>query len=328
VLPLHDPLWAKLDDAHRDRDIPDLLAGFAQRWDDAAANSLFWDCLCHQGTCYGATYAAVPHLLAIAEPAKNWNQRLQIALFLGFVALCALERRDDSGSGADDAPLSGLPETLAGWDEKLDVYRRLVARSQPRATGQRAEVLRRWQRLLALAPVDKDDLAKIQVIKAEFLAALPRIKAVCERALLEDRHDGDAAPYLLSGIAATTGLTGVARLLNFGSDGLFECASCGCQYEFIRFGERVAIYTGDSGSGASRSAAQDRALRDFKEGRPARADGVIDPIDAVDGLNDRAKALLALADRVPSTTPAILLRHFLGSIVCGKCGMRGSVKPV
>ena len=40
--------------------LQELLSKLAENWDDEAANSLFWDCLCHQGTCYGATYAAIP----------------------------------------------------------------------------------------------------------------------------------------------------------------------------------------------------------------------------------------------------------------------------
>jgi hypothetical protein len=55
MLSLKDPLWKKLDDAHRDRDIPVLLSGLAKTWNDETVNSLFWDCLCHQETCFGAT---------------------------------------------------------------------------------------------------------------------------------------------------------------------------------------------------------------------------------------------------------------------------------
>jgi hypothetical protein len=40
--------------------IPEALAGFAEDWDDEAAKSLFLDCLRHQATCYGLTYAAIP----------------------------------------------------------------------------------------------------------------------------------------------------------------------------------------------------------------------------------------------------------------------------
>jgi hypothetical protein len=34
MLPLNDLLWKKLDDAHRDRDIPELLSRLAKAWDD------------------------------------------------------------------------------------------------------------------------------------------------------------------------------------------------------------------------------------------------------------------------------------------------------
>ena len=109
MLPLNDSLWKKLDDAHRDRDIPRLLFGLSEAWDDEIANSLFWDCLCHQGTCYGATYAATPHLLKIAQPENNRRQRFEIALFAGFVVHRALKSWQD-GQGEDEA-LPGLPET-------------------------------------------------------------------------------------------------------------------------------------------------------------------------------------------------------------------------
>jgi len=68
MLELSDPLWKKLDAAFRDTDIPRALWQLADAWSDEIATSLFWDTLCHQGTCYDATYAVVPHLLKIAEP--------------------------------------------------------------------------------------------------------------------------------------------------------------------------------------------------------------------------------------------------------------------
>ena len=110
MLPLDDPLWEKLDDAHRERDIPKLLSELAETWNDETANSLMGDCLYHQETCYGATYAAVPHFLKIAQPEMNRDQRLQIATFLGFVVLCALDPRKRSSS--DDESLQGLPRTI------------------------------------------------------------------------------------------------------------------------------------------------------------------------------------------------------------------------
>jgi hypothetical protein len=40
MLELSDPLWNKLDDAHRDLHIPTLPAELAASWDREAANSL------------------------------------------------------------------------------------------------------------------------------------------------------------------------------------------------------------------------------------------------------------------------------------------------
>jgi len=128
MLELSDPLWNKLDDAHGVDHIPTMLSDLAMSWDDEAAKSLLFDDLCHQETCYGATYAAIPHLLKIAEPEKNRHQRREIAFFLGFIALCARDRhwqrRPDRQ--LENGELQGLPETLEGWDRKLDCYRSLV----------------------------------------------------------------------------------------------------------------------------------------------------------------------------------------------------------
>jgi hypothetical protein len=105
MLELYDPLWDKLGEH-----VPRMLSGLVASWDDEAAKSLLCDDLCHQETCYGATYAAIPHLLKIAEPEENRRQRQKIAFFLGFVALCARDRQQQ-GLGE----LQGLPETLEAW---------------------------------------------------------------------------------------------------------------------------------------------------------------------------------------------------------------------
>ena len=180
---LHDPLWEKFG-----KHVPAIE--LAASWDDEAAKSLLYDDFCHQETCHGATYAAIPHLLKIGEPEENRHQRWEIAAFVGFVALCA---RDGyrQGPGA----LRGLHETLEGWERTR-------------------------------TPVNAADLEKILSIKASFLAALPGIRAVCERALLEN-EDAAAAPYFLSGIAAADGLLSIARLLHDGDERWFACSSCG-----------------------------------------------------------------------------------------------------
>lgn len=330
MLELSDPLWNKLDDAHRDRHIPTLLAELAASWDREAANSLLWDCLCHQETCYGTTYAAIPHLLKIAEPEENRLQRLEIAAFLGFVALCARDlHRQGRDRQVEDAVLQGLPETLEDWDRKLDCFRSLLASLEEadwRSGYEQTKLLPRYRRVLAIEPVNADDLKKILSIKGEFFSALRSIRALCERSLLENVEYKEAAPYLLSGIAAAEGLLSIARLLNYGNEGLFKCASCGQGYEFRRFGERIAIYAEDPTRGAVRPA-DDKGHSDYQEGAPSRADGFMIPITEDGVLDARVAALLALAKRSPGPEPALLLRHFAGTFVCCTCGVQGQMRP-
>lgn len=128
ALPLSDPLWRKLDDAHRDRDIPDVLRRLSEQWDEATARSLFWDCLCHQDTCYGATYASAPHLLRVAASPPSPEAVQEIAFFLGHVAMVAFWPVDCCGrEGREDRSTpQGLPLDLEAWDRKLDPYRSLA----------------------------------------------------------------------------------------------------------------------------------------------------------------------------------------------------------
>jgi len=322
MLELTDALWQKLDDAYRNQDIPKLLSDLARTWNDEMARSLFWDSLSHQGTCYGATYAVVPHLLKLAEPAPARHQRFEIALFLGYVTLCALE----SGQAP---PLPGLPENLEEWDRKLDCYRSLVARFEDpdRRTSnyEQTELLPAYKRVLAIAPVDAGDLQKIRAIRDEFLVALRSIGALCERALLERLDDKDAVRYLLSGIAAADGLSSVARLLNSGDEGFCKCSACGWFYQYMRFGDRVAVYA-DTTMAPGRSAVDDRVLQDYKARAPSNADGFVSPADPDDVNDGRAARLVSLANRATSPEPGLLLRHFRGRIVCGKCGTQGAIQ--
>ncbi len=331
MLALSDPLWKKLDDAHRDRNIPLLLSRLAQAWDDEAANSLFWDCLCHQGTCYGATYAAIPHLLEIAQSAERTSQRLEIALFAGYVALRAFDHVPGVEGSDGDVP-QGLPQTLEGWDRKLDVYRRLVAIHEDPARApfgyEKDDLLPRCRRILATEPVDARDLEEIHGIRRDFFESLPDIRSLCERAFRENLGDEHAPAYLLGGMAAADGLIDLARLLDRGPEGDFRCPSCGWQFSYILFGDRIAVYADDSPPGTlpAEPIGADRTLRDFKDGSPSRSDGVLKPLQESDKAPDtRIAALLDLAELVPNPTPALLLRAFLGSFVCTKCHVEGSV---
>ena len=290
MLELNDPFWDKLHTMFGNEHVPTLLSALAASWDDKTASTLQEE-LWHQSTCCGATYATVPHLLKIAEPEENRHQRGDIAVFLSQVAV-----HTDPRQGPDDQSEDGeLRALIVGC---------------------------------AIEPVNAGDLEKMRSIMAEFYSALPAIRALCERALIENLEDEGVVGYLLSGVAAADGLTGIARLLNYsltyGDEGGFTCSSCGWGYEFIRFGERIAVYA-DIPRGAPH---EDKGLRDFKDGAPSRADGFMTPITE-DGVPDaRVAALLVLAKRAPSPEPALLLRHFAGSFFCCKCGVQGPMRSL
>jgi hypothetical protein len=84
----------------------------------------------------------------------------------------------------------------------------------------------------------------------------------------------------------------------------------------------MAIYARDPTPSAVRPA-DDKGLSDYKEGAPSRADGFVVPIAENNVLDARTASLLSLAKHAPSPEPALLLRHFVGSFVCGKCGIKG-----
>ena len=213
------------------------------------------------------------------------------------------------------------------------MYRSLVAiledPDRPRSQYEQNELLPRYRKALATDPVNEGDLEKIQAIRLEFLRALPEIRALCQRSYQENLQDQDAVAYLLSGVAAADGLFDLAHLLNGGSEGGFKCSSCGWRYQYLLFDDGIAIYADEHATGVpySGTAGEDRGLQDFKDGAPSRSDGFILPIKEGDKvLGNRTKALLDLADRAPNPEPALLLRNFLGSFVCSKCGVEGPIK--
>ncbi|HEY4921148.1 MAG TPA: hypothetical protein VII40_13660 [Xanthobacteraceae bacterium] len=316
MLPLNDPLWTKLDDAHCDRDIPALLRSLAETWNDDAANSLFYDCLCHQETCYGATYASIPHLIKIAQRPDHHHQRLEIAVFLGIVVLNALEPHENDDEDSPCVLPNGLPSTLDEWDKRLDVLRRFAESFSGQARGIRT-----------IPPIDARDLRKIERVRAEFFAALPAVRDICERAFLENPEDDVAHLYLLSGVAAADRQVGLARLLSLGVDGDFRCSSCGWHYSHLFLENRLAVYEDDELNATLNESdlRQRRSLDDFKEGVPSRCDGFVEPAADSDPVDPCVAELFALATRAPSARPALLLRHFLGSFLCIHCGSRGPI---
>ncbi|EJN10788.1 hypothetical protein PMI42_05898 [Bradyrhizobium sp. YR681] len=318
MLPLDHPLWKRLDDAHRDRDIPQLLARLSEAWDDDSANSLFWDCLCHQGTCYGATYAAIPHLLTIARVDANRHQRLEIALFCGYVVLNALMPREQG----DDQELSGLPRTAEEWDQKLDCFRSLVAQledpSRRPSHHELARSLPRYRRILLAGPVVVADLGTIDEIRQEFLSLLSTVSKTCEQALLEKPERESAVMPLLGGIAAAEGHRDLGNLFFQGQEGWLKCTGCGLGHQFALLGDQVALYA-EQRSSIPAAGMDRRPLLDMKEGTPSRSDGIMMPVDENRKLAPSIVRLIRLADRVQPRPAAMLLRNFLGSFHCRRC---------
>jgi hypothetical protein len=198
--------------------------------------------------------------------------------------------------------------------------------ADPALSYEKKVLLPRYKAILQIDPIDERDLEMIRTITREFFSALPAIRALCERALLENLQDEYDAQFLLGGVAAADGLYDLASILNSGTsgDGQFCCQFCDWRYEYALLNDRIAIYADEDGSHK-----EDRLLVDFKAGTPSRADGFLVAIAADARVTDgRTAALLALANRAASPKPALLLRNFLGRFKCCKCGAEGSAKAV
>lgn len=120
MLGLDDPRWNALDHAYGPAgDVPDLLRaverGEQELWDELVP------CLCHQGTVYTASYAALPHIVRIgaAEPLAEQ------VLFWSFVGAVALSREaapvpDDLRQAYEEALARAHELTLACLVPGLD----------------------------------------------------------------------------------------------------------------------------------------------------------------------------------------------------------------
>ena len=97
MLELDDPRWATLSHAYgQAADIPHLLAGADEdaRPGHQPGSTWFdlWSALCHQGDTYTASYAAVPHLVALA-PGHLERKRYDPLLLAACIELARLEGR-------------------------------------------------------------------------------------------------------------------------------------------------------------------------------------------------------------------------------------------
>ena len=132
MLSLDDTKWGSLKDAYGDGSkIPQLLRQLSQfpAHDNYRSEPYFslWSALCHQGDVYQASYAAVPHIVAIVRAAPmraHWSAILLV---------CAIEIARVNGKGPQiakelqaeyAAALAALPEIIAAlcaqrWDESF-----------------------------------------------------------------------------------------------------------------------------------------------------------------------------------------------------------------
>ncbi|MGI9514380.1 MAG: hypothetical protein ACR2OL_15870 [Anderseniella sp.] len=313
MLQLSDPLWCKLNTAYGfAKDVPLGLVALAEHWDEEAARDLMHGELIHQETCYGATYATAPYLLKLAQPDNNIVQRMDIAVFLGNLALCAFKRpgKDVPANGN----LNGLALTLESWEETRDPYRSKPGKGtgQPMSAGH--------CEIMDLEPPSDDELRKFEDIRDSFISLLPDIGSLCERTFQEHSDDEYIPRYLLSGIAAAGKLTELARLLDSGEDGSFKCPACGAGVDYILFGDLMALYFDNSEGGPAHTQEADRAVLDWQEGEAKRADGLVKALDDHEEQNDPAVArLISLAERAENPSLELLLRNFLGEYRCSQC---------
>lgn len=314
MLELSDPLWCKLNSACGfGKDIPLRLHELAAQWDENDARELMYGDLIHQETCYGATYAAAPHLLQMALSDKNVRQRMDIAIFLGHCVLCAFGRVD--GGFLPESGLNGLAITLDSWEQTRGSYRWMLDR------GAERQMVADCREIVGLEPPNGSELQKFVAIRDEFIALLPAIRSVCELAFHEHSGDEHIPRYLLSGIAATEKLIKLASLLESGEDGYFACSECGAGIDYIIFGDRMALYSVQSQPALVSDPGNENSVLDFQDGEPKRADGFVFPYhDLEQNSTPAIDRLIALAQQAENPELEFLLRNFLGKFTCPQCG--------
>jgi hypothetical protein len=108
MLPLDSPAWAGLEHAYGPAaELPALLQRAASdlRPGHVKGSAWFslWSCLCHQGDVYPASYAAAPHLAAIASARRGSETQFDPLHLVACIELSRLE-----GTGPE------IPDILAG----------------------------------------------------------------------------------------------------------------------------------------------------------------------------------------------------------------------
>jgi len=103
MLPLKSQRWKDLDHAYGDAtDLPELLHRLASGYDDVLDD--VFGAVCHQGSVYSASFAAVPHLLQVALHASDPEWRAQVLILIGSIK-----------ASTDYRTATPVPEDIQGW---------------------------------------------------------------------------------------------------------------------------------------------------------------------------------------------------------------------
>jgi hypothetical protein len=119
MLELSSKRWAELDHAYGDADdLPTLLPRLREV-DEDVLNMVFGS-ICHQGSVYSASFAAVPHLVHAALAQQDAEFRAQILILVGSVR-ASTDYRGDTRPAPDilEAYEQVLPEALRSGETTL-----------------------------------------------------------------------------------------------------------------------------------------------------------------------------------------------------------------
>lgn len=146
MLSLDDKRWSELEHAYgKAQDVPRLLRELADSPPcdgyDAEPYCSLWGALCHQGTVYSASYAALPHIVRAMEAAPSraqWSALLLVASIEIARSKGDGPEMSDELKGAYEDALGRLAQVLAAtagrnWDES---FCRVAAASLAAAKGQ------------------------------------------------------------------------------------------------------------------------------------------------------------------------------------------------
>jgi hypothetical protein len=102
--------WSLLRDAYGDASgVPDLLSRLSSDPDDDVWDEL-WSRLCHQGTVYGASFAALPRLLQWAQTQPPTQRAMVLALAGAIIGSKHVASGADSRAAAVEATASGFEQ--------------------------------------------------------------------------------------------------------------------------------------------------------------------------------------------------------------------------